>query len=93
VACRFAGRGKPGDDENGSNAGRSEGAGRFTPAVVGSEGSKALLVPAGEESIPIQALVMPIPSVPSSKMRQKLCRRVVVAESLANTSRRVRQGG
>jgi len=52
VAWRFVGRGKPGDDENGSNAGRSEGAGRFTPAVVGSEGSSALLaVAAGEESI------------------------------------------
>jgi len=49
-ACRFAGRGKPGDDERGSNGGSSEGAGRLTPAV-GSVGSKALPRVGGEESI------------------------------------------
>jgi hypothetical protein len=50
-ACRFEGRGRPGEDERGSNAGRSEGAGRFTPAAVGSVGSGALLLLDGEESI------------------------------------------
>ena len=43
VACRFAGRGRAGDEENGSNAGSRDGAGRFTPAVDGSEGSNDLL--------------------------------------------------
>jgi hypothetical protein len=50
-ACLFAGRGKPGEEDNGSNAGRSEGAGRLTPAVVGSVGSRALRPVDGEESI------------------------------------------
>lgn len=30
---RFAGRGKDGDDDDGSNAGNSEGAGRFMPTI------------------------------------------------------------
>ena len=32
-ATRFAGRGRDGEEEKGSNAGRSDGAGRFTPAT------------------------------------------------------------
>lgn len=52
VACRFMGRGKPGDEESGSNGGSKVGAGRLTPAVDGSEGSAALLVE-GEESITV----------------------------------------
>jgi hypothetical protein len=40
VACRFVGRGRPGDDDRGSNGGNSEGAGRFTPAVEGRDGSR-----------------------------------------------------
>lgn len=31
---RFGGRGKEGDDEEGSKAGNNEGAGRFVPATV-----------------------------------------------------------
>ena len=53
-ACRLDGRGKPGDDERGSNGGSSEGAGRLTPAV-GSAGSKALPRVGGEESIGYRA--------------------------------------
>lgn len=49
-ACRFDGRGSPGDEESGSNAGRSEGAERLTPAAVGSVGSGAL-DDDGEESM------------------------------------------
>lgn len=52
-AWRFAGRGSPGEEERGSNAGRSEGAGRLIPAILGSEGSKALLIFEGEESISV----------------------------------------
>lgn len=48
VACRFMGRGKPGDEDSGSNAGSRDGAGLLTPAVVGSEGSAAMLVERGE---------------------------------------------
>jgi hypothetical protein len=43
------GRGKPGDEENGSNAGSNEGAGRFTPAVEGKLGWAFILL--GDESI------------------------------------------
>jgi hypothetical protein len=50
-AWRFAGRGRPGEEERGSKAGRREGAGRLTPAVEGSEGSRdfVLLAPEGDE--------------------------------------------
>lgn len=53
VACRFAGRGRPGDEESGSKGGRRVGAGRFVPAVAaaaggGSVGSVCL---GGDESI------------------------------------------
>jgi len=52
TACRFIGRGRPGDEERGSNAGSREGAGRLTPATEGSDGSRARLLPVGgEESI------------------------------------------
>ena len=34
-ACLLCGRGKPGEEENGSKAGSSVGAGRFTPPVEG----------------------------------------------------------
>lgn len=34
VCWRFNGRGSAGDDERGSKAGRSDGAGRFVPVVV-----------------------------------------------------------
>lgn len=33
-ACLFRGRGSPGEEDRGSNAGRSDVAGRFTPATV-----------------------------------------------------------
>jgi len=48
-ACLFEGRGKPGDEENGSNAGSSDGAGRFTPEIGGKLGWEFILL--GEESI------------------------------------------
>lgn len=48
VAWRFAGRGSPGDEERGSNAGSSEGAGLLTPAVEGSVGSSTALLAAAE---------------------------------------------
>jgi len=52
VACRFIGRGNPGEEESGSKAGSKVGAGLLTPATDGSEGSAALLVE-GEESIAV----------------------------------------
>ena len=51
VAGRFAGRGSPGDDESGSNAGSSEDADLFLPAVEGRVGSRALVSLDGEESM------------------------------------------
>jgi hypothetical protein len=53
VACLFAGRGKPGEEESGSNAGSNDGAGRFTPAtdMEGRVGSRALVSEEGEEFI------------------------------------------
>lgn len=45
---RFVGRGKDGDDDNGSNAGNSDGAGRFVPTIE-EPGNFTLL---GEEFIP-----------------------------------------
>lgn len=50
-ACRFEGRGKPGEEEDsGSNAGSREGAGRFfVPAKDGNAGWELVLL--GEESI------------------------------------------
>lgn len=50
-ACLFDGRGRPGDEDRGSKAGRSEGAGLLTPATVGNAGSIALVFEDGEESI------------------------------------------
>ena len=50
LACRFEGRGKPGEEESGSNAGRRAAAGRFLPATVGRVGSRALVAD-GEESM------------------------------------------
>jgi hypothetical protein len=48
-ACLLNGRGRPGELESGSNAGSSDGAGRFTPATRGKlEEALSLL---GEESI------------------------------------------
>lgn len=43
------GRGRPGEEEKGSKAGSSEGAGRFTPAVDGKAGRAFSLL--GDESI------------------------------------------
>lgn len=43
------GRGKPGEEENGSNAGSRLGAGRFTPAIDGRSGWELIFL--GEESI------------------------------------------
>lgn len=48
-ARRFDGRGNPGEEENGSKAGRSDGAGRFTPEIGGNEGCTLILL--GDESI------------------------------------------
>lgn len=48
-AKRLLGRGKDGEDGNGSNAGSNEGAGRFTPATGGTGSGR--LLPFGEESI------------------------------------------
>jgi len=48
-ACLFSGRGNPGEEDSGSNAGRSVGAGRFTPAVEGRLGWALILL--GDESI------------------------------------------
>jgi hypothetical protein len=48
-ACLLKGRGRLGEEEKGSKAGSSEGAGRFTPAVDGRLGSAFSLL--GEESI------------------------------------------
>ena len=48
-ATRLAGRGREGDEEKGSNAGKSDGAERFTP-MTGEIGSVGVL-PGGEESI------------------------------------------
>jgi hypothetical protein len=44
VACLFAGLGRPGEDDNGSNAGSRLGAGRLTPDVAGSEGARPCFV-------------------------------------------------
>lgn len=49
-ARRLAGRGRHGEDENGSNAGSNEGAGRFTPAT-GDTGNRILL---GEELMAVE---------------------------------------
>jgi hypothetical protein len=92
VACRFVGRGKPGDEESGSNAGRSEGAGRFTPAVIGSEGSNALLVP-GEESIPIEALLLPIVSILAPKSGRRSAGEWWWPKASRTRRGRVRRGG
>jgi hypothetical protein len=51
-AWRLEGRGRPGDEDKGSNAGRRDVAGRFTPAIEGSEGSSCLLR-GGDESMVI----------------------------------------
>lgn len=49
-ACLLEGRGKPGEEEKGSNAGRRDGAGRFTPAVEdGRLGWEFILL--GDDSI------------------------------------------
>lgn len=53
VACRFKGRGNPGEEDRGSKGGSNEGAGLLVPAVVGSEGSRALFAE-GEESITVK---------------------------------------
>lgn len=48
-ATRFAGRGSDGEEENGSNAGSNDGAGRLTPAT--GETTSAGFLPAEKESI------------------------------------------
>lgn len=78
VAWRFAGRGRAGDEERGSKAGSSDGAGRFTPVVLGSDGSNVLVIPGGEESISM-ALLVPITSNAASKAKVQLFRREVEA--------------
>lgn len=42
VFWRFNGRGSPGDEESGSNAGSRDGAERFWPAAGGDEGTETL---------------------------------------------------
>ena len=49
IACRFAGRGNPGEEDNGSKAGSNDGAGRFRPADDGKLGRVFILL--GDESI------------------------------------------
>ena len=53
VACRFEGRGRPGDEDKGSNGGSSDGAGRLMPAIEGRVGSSPLVnfVAEGDESM------------------------------------------
>ncbi len=48
-ACLFEGLGRPGEEEKGSKAGSSDGAGRLTPAAAGNDGDKLLLL--GDKSI------------------------------------------
>jgi hypothetical protein len=40
-ACLFTGRGRPGEEDRGSNGGRSEGAGRLVPAILEDEELRA----------------------------------------------------
>jgi len=61
-ATRFAGRGRDGEEENGSNAGSNDGAGRFTPATAGT-GSVGFL-PEGEDSI--------VPNIKPAKRREQV---------------------
>jgi hypothetical protein len=49
TACLLEGRGRAGEEDRGSKAGRSEGAGRLTPAVAGEDACRLILL--GEESI------------------------------------------
>ena len=49
TACLLEGRGKAGEEDRGSKAGSSEGAGRLTPAVAGEDACRLTLL--GEESI------------------------------------------
>ncbi len=49
TACLFEGRGRAGEEDRGSKAGSSEGAGRLTPAVAGEDARRFILL--GEESI------------------------------------------
>lgn len=49
-ACLLSGRGKPGEEDSGSNGGRRLGAGRLTPAT-GRTGSWARALGGGEESM------------------------------------------
>lgn len=58
VACLLDGRGKPGEEERSSNGGSRLGAGRFTPAAVGSAGSRPLLLEDGEESMSGHNVIM-----------------------------------
>jgi hypothetical protein len=57
TACLLEGRGKAGEEERGSKAGSSEGAGRLTPAVAGEDACRLILL--GEESI-IATVRMPV---------------------------------
>lgn len=53
VACRFEGRGRPGDEDKGSNGGSSDGAGRLMPATDGRVGSipPRVFIADGDESM------------------------------------------
>jgi hypothetical protein len=55
VACLLFGRGRPGDEDKGSNGGSSEAACRFTPAVEGRDGSGVVFCD-GVESITTEAM-------------------------------------
>jgi hypothetical protein len=55
-ACLFEGRGRAGEEEKGSKAGSSEGAGRLTPAVAGNDGCRLILL--GEESIMVRVQLL-----------------------------------
>lgn len=51
IACLLEGRGKVGEEDSGSKAGSSEGAGRFTPAVAGEDACILSLL--GDDSVMI----------------------------------------
>jgi hypothetical protein len=60
-ACLLDGRGNPGDEDNGSKAGSSDGAGRLVPAIDGKLGWELILL--GEESIMADIYQLSVSSV------------------------------
>lgn len=70
-ACRFEGRGNPGDEDSGSKAGSNDGAGRFKLATGGSVGNILTLL----------GLSSMMPSVLFSRLRFLVVIGVVVDKS------------